>query len=179
MGKSIKLLILIVGLLLIQSCSSNRYFQKDYNQYLTNERFPSKDKTFSVNIPSGWFGTKDNSKNVADLMIVKEDYSASIFINKISANQTASGLERFRNMAVSFRKANNNFRLDSLKLFDGFLDKYPYSGFSYIDKEKNSVSVYEIKKNNNIFEVTLINFEKKKKNQNLKNSVIAVLFSLD
>lgn len=176
MGKLIKLLILIVGLLLIQSCSSNRFFQEDFARYLTNQRFDSKDNSFSVNIPFGWFGTKDNSKNIVDLMLVKEDYSASIFINKISANQTDSGLERFRNMAVSFRKANNNFKLDSLKFFNGFLDKNPYFGFSYIDKEKNNVSVYEIKKNNNIFEATLINFER---NQNLKNSVIAVLFSLD
>ena len=175
----IKFIVLLIGMTFLQSCSESRYLRSDFMQYLTNERFSSGDGFFSVNVPLGWFGTEDNSKNIADLMLVKEDYSAAIFVNKISAAQTKPDLQRIMNMAISFRKVNNDGDLRNLKKFKGFFGKEPYFGFSFEDSEKNFVAVYDIKKNNNIFEATLINFDKKNKNQNLLNSFIGVLFSLD
>ena len=176
---SVKLVALLAGLMFLQSCSGSRFLRNNFKQYLTNERFSSEDNSFSVNVPFGWFGSKDNSKNIVDLMLVKEDYSASVFINRLEAKQTKADLQKIRDMAISFRKVNNRGALKNLETFDGFFEKEPYYGFSYEDSGKNFVTVYDIKKNNNIFEATLINFDKKNRNQNLLNSFIGVIFSLD
>ncbi len=177
--KLFKLSLVVVSLYIFQSCSSNRFLENDFNKYLTNERFSSQDTSFSVTIPQGWFGTKDNVKKVTDLMLVKNDYSASIFINKINTWQSNYDLEAIGNMSLNFREINNSNSLTNLKLSKGYLGKTPFYRFSYSDKDKNFVTVYEIKKNSNIFEATLIIFKNRKQNQSRLNSLIAVLFSLE
>jgi hypothetical protein len=146
-------------------------------KYLTNERTTSRDGSFSVNIPNGWFASKENSKNVIDLWLVKNDYSATISFIKIKDRKL--NLSEIVKNSLIFRKTNGAVTKGTEKLLDYTFDKISGQGFSYIDTNKRPVTVFDIIKGNNIYEATLINFSAEENNKENINALFAVLFSLD
>jgi hypothetical protein len=174
---NLKVILIFTVIFILQSCSVSKLYRKDFVKYLTNERTTSRDGNYSVNIPYGWFASKENSKNVIDLWLIKSDYSATISFVNIQSPEL--NLSQIANNSLIYRKTNGIVSKRTEKFLDYFFDKMNAKGFSYIDTNKHPVTVIDIVKGNNIYEATLINFSDKKSNKENINTLLAVLFSLD
>ncbi len=174
---NLKVILIFSVLLILQSCSVNKIYRKDFVKYLTNERTTSRNGNYSVNVPTGWFASKENGKNIIDLWLIKDDYSATISFVNIKDDEI--DLSKIVDNSLTFRKTNGTVTDGTDKLLEYSFNEITAEGFSYIDKSNHPVTVFDIIKNNKIYEATLIDFSDNGNNNQNINTLLAVLFSLD
>jgi len=149
MNRAAKILLLIL-ILVLSGCGSSFNSLYESNYPLTSHRIFSRAGTLSVKVPEEWFAAEDNEKNIFDIWLVKNDYSASMSLvplnidEKISEEISISGVEGLLQISKSFRKLESSF---------GYAETLSSEFFEYNGIEYAS---YQYLKNNNLKERVII-----------------------
>lgn len=93
---------------LFSSCAASLPYTTDYP--LTDQRFHSRDRMFSGNIPRGWFSATDDSLGSAvNALLIREDYSAALTVKEIKLDRSSiehirkEGLKLLARLSLLFR----------------------------------------------------------------------------
>ncbi len=75
---SIRYTVFFIFIFLFYSCGPSLESAFDFDYPLSNKRISSRINNLTLKIPEGWFSVEDNEKNILDIWMVKDDYSATI-----------------------------------------------------------------------------------------------------
>ncbi|OGU34607.1 MAG: hypothetical protein A2068_07565 [Ignavibacteria bacterium GWB2_35_6b] len=183
--KFLKIVYSLIIALAIVSCSSLKesVYKSDYP--LSSERAKSISKSFSLQIPDGWFSTADNEKNSFELWLNNKDNSAAItFINIIAdekAVESDNELEKLLNYSKVVKKAELGKNYKELEYEEYFeLNGTPCAALVFINKEnkKGRIVVFEFDGHYYESTATVLNEEKisEKDLFVIQNSVLKTIY---
>ncbi|MCX7612388.1 MAG: hypothetical protein N2043_12460 [Ignavibacterium sp.] len=143
--------------------------QSEYQIFkLSNELAQSRDKDFSVYVPSGWFSTKDINYDGNEIWLIKENYTGIIQLRKLNPitkpqieNDFEYLLEIARlNLILHKRKNETTFKLISPpKLYQN--GRLIYSSFEYTFGDYLISRIILFKKNGILYECAAYTTDKK------------------
>ncbi len=136
------------------SCSAQRYSVNELNDLLTNERITSPNAIFSVLRPHDWRGIYENKYNSAEIWLVKDDYSETLSLNRISLTKTTD-VSVLLDAAIKYREINYGSELRDLQRITEIIDEEKIPGFKYANKKGKNVFTYLYTRNNFFVEATL------------------------
>ena len=140
----INILIILFSALLFSSCapSLNSLYKGDYP--LTSHRVFSRVSDLSFKIPEGWYAAEDNEKNIFDIWLVNNEYSATMGLIPINIDEQThkniveNGLGELLSLSKKFKSLEGADKFEenlSQEFFDyGDLE---FASYQYIDKGKN------------------------------------------
>ena len=89
--------------LLLFACSSvkNSIYKNDFR--LTSQKAFSRDSSYSILVPQGWFASFDNDCNCSDIFLVRQDLNAALSILQINY-KTNSEFNLVKNKLINYSK---------------------------------------------------------------------------
>ena len=89
--------------LLLFACSSvkNSIYKNDFQ--LTSQKAFSRDSSYSIHVPQGWFASFDNDCNCSDIFLVRQDLNAALSILQINY-KTNSEFNLVKNKLINYSK---------------------------------------------------------------------------
>ncbi len=91
--------------LLLASCSANKYSQSEIDMYLTKERVKAKTSPISFRIPQGWHVVDANNEAFIDLWIVRNDMNVSLSLLPFNSNSTSFTLKKSYESSILLQQA--------------------------------------------------------------------------
>lgn len=171
----------------IDSCSSLKesVYKSDYP--LSSERVKSVTKSFSLQIPNGWFSTIDNEKNSFELWLNNKENTAAItFINIIADEKSLQAenedeLHKLLNYSKIVKKAELGKNYKELQYEEYFeLNGIPCTALVFLNKEnkKGRIVVFEFDGHYYESTATILNEEKisEKDLFVIQNSVLKTIY---
>ncbi len=143
------------------SCSAGGFSETELNSLLSNERVFARNAAFSVLKPYGWLNVAENKYDVAELWLVKNDYSETISLNKINAPEKTT-LDEIFAAAVRYRKINYGNRLNGFEKLETKIGEKNFPGFEYTDDKGKNVFVYLCEEDEFFIELVYETPEKKR-----------------
>lgn len=154
--------------LYLASCkpAAESLYKPDYP--LTEDVAWSRSGSFSVKIPKGWFTTEDDGCNCLDLLLVRDDFSASISLARLNADSLGylSGIPNEKDRMKSLIRFSQDQKKHGLKdrfspvqtqepeVF--FINKKPYGQYVYTGDAGQSVRVLVFAYRDNYYELTAL-----------------------
>lgn len=171
----------------IASCSSLKesVYKSDYP--LSSERARSVTKSFSLQIPNGWFSTADNENNSFELWLNNKENSAAItFINIVADEKSLQAenedeLHKLLDYSKIVKKAELGKNYKELQYEEYFeLNGIPCAALVFLNKEnkKGRIVVFEFDGHYYESTATVLN-EEKISEQDLfviQNSVLKTIY---
>ncbi len=166
----LKRLLYILPLLIIAACSASTDTELIKKYPVTG--FTQSDY-FGTPVPRGWFSTHKSVDKPDDLLLVKDDYSVTLSVNRISVNNKVlpedaeEALAEVAGYALLSRKYNQNIREPEVLEFSyGTINSIDYAELSYSTTGNNYYNVVVMRKFNNYVECELKANSRNKINNN-------------
>jgi len=142
---------------LFSSCSSvsNSIYKSDFP--LTSQKAFSKDSSYSVLIPEGWFYSYDNKSNSSDIFLVQNDFNASLSLAPINTDSKLD-FDSQKNELVSLSKIMKEAELNSKLIEIGkpeffSINKIECAAYQYYNNSSLPVRTILFKFNNHFYEL--------------------------
>ena len=154
---SILTLLFCCSAFLLSSCSSvnDSIYKNDFP--FTSQKAFSKDSSYSVLIPEGWFYSYDNQTNGSDIFLVQNDFNASLSLIPINTD-TKLDFDSQKNELVNFSKIMKEAELNSKLIRIGkpeffSINKIECAAYQYYNNSSLPVRTILFKFNNHFYEL--------------------------
>lgn len=167
---------------LIGCSSSGSVYNNNYP--LSNSFAYSPDSTFSILVPHGWFQINDNECNCNNILLISNDYKASITLLPILVDEITSSSIHLNplneivliNKATKRSKIGSSFSiLDEEKFIIGLTNA---AAFRYSDKDNFPQRTIVFEKQKKYFEVEAIFIGDTIDNNKLANNLYSIQNSI-
>jgi hypothetical protein len=142
-------------LILIIGCSTTEQLLYETNYPLTNKIVKSGTLNFSVNIPQGWFTSKENIDNIIDIWLLEDKLSAQIAFSALNTSNfdKSISLKDVLNFSQRQKKAElGNKYKEVIPNEHFYINAIEYFSYQYFDDNNLPVRVVIFSVNNNFIE---------------------------
>jgi len=192
MNKNYKFNLLVVSVFCISflffACSSANKSIYNNDFQLTSQRAFSRDSSYSILVPQGWFYSFDNDCNCSDIFLVRQDLNASLSNLQINY-KTNSDFDLIKNKLLDYSKIMKEAELKNKLIEIGKpeffnIGNIQCAAYQYYNNESLPVRTVLYKFDNRYFELNAYITEDGLKNKiipadlyNAQNTILGTLKS--